>query len=251
MVVFTPWKKTASALFAAGLQSMPRISTKTARSRTETQTTTKRKKRALKSNSLKKQMLSMKPAFHDTVSDNTLTTTLAHNNMYVTSPTQAVGQGTDNTSRIGDEIYLEAMKFRATIHTPDTTGGFVYRIIVGYSGEEINCPTSFTSIAQAEIFLPGTGDKFRTNGINNPKAFTVLYDSTIDFNSLVANTQEVRTVEDTIQLKTKFPYQASGSQYGKNRNLYVAVMGIKIGGITGVTTTGDVFINCDLIFKNC
>lgn len=197
-------------------------------------------------------MLAMKPAFHDTVADGALTVAHTHNTIFAFSPTQAITQGTTNESRIGDAVYLEALKIKGLYHSDAAAGAYTLRILIGYSGEEYNCPGSFiTGFAATDIFLPNTGSTFRTSSIVNPKAFTVLYDSTIEVNSNIVSTQEVKNFEDIIQLKKKFSYQSSGSQYGKDQNLYIILVSTVLGGITGVTSSGATMPTYDLIFKNC
>lgn len=254
MVMFNrPSLKAAAATLLAAASNAPSSTrTRTARSQTATQTTTKRRKRAGKSNSLQMKMLAMKPAFHDTVSDTDLLVSHKHNTLYAFSPTQAVTQGTTNADRIGDAIFLEALKIKGLYHCDAATGAYTLRILIGYSGEEYNCATSFvTGFSITDIFLPNTGSSFRTSSIVNPKAFTVLYDTTVELNSNLANTQEVKNVEDVIQLKKKFAYQSSGSQYAKDQNLYIIVCSTVLGGTTGVTNAGASYLTYDLIFKNC
>lgn len=243
-------KQAAAAILAASTQTARR--TRMARSQTHTQTTTKRRKKAPRANTFKQKMLATKPAFHDSVSDSDLQVAHKHNTIYAFSPTQAITQGTANDNRIGDRVYLEAIKIKGLYHSDSATGAYTMRILVGYSSEEYNAATVFiTGFAITDIFLPNTGSSFRTSSMVNPKAFTTLYDSTIEVNSNIANTQEVKNFEDIIYLKKDFSYQSSGSQYGKDQNLYVIVCSTVLGGTTGVTNAGATFMTYDLIFKNC
>lgn len=253
MVMFNrPSLKAAAATILAASNYGTSTSTKTARSRTQTQTITKRKKKMGRSNTLKKKMLAIKPAFHDSVQDSDLAVAHKHNTIYTFSPTQAITQGTGNDGRIGDKIYLEALKFKGVYHSDAATGAYTLRLLIGYSSEEYNAATGFVSgAAIADFFLPNTGSTFRTSSIVNPKAFTTIYDSTIEVNSNIANTQEIKNFEDAIQLQKDFSYQSSASQYGKSMNLYVVIMSSVLGGTTGVTNSGATIMTYDLIFKNC
>lgn len=245
-------KQAAAAILAASTNAPSSTKTRIARSQTQTQTTTKRRKKAPRANSFKQKMLATKPAFHDSVSDTDLQVAHKHNTLYAFSPSQAITQGTGNDNRIGDRVYLEAIKLKGLYHCDAATGAYTMRILVGYSSEEYNAPSSFiTGFVSTDIFLPNTGNSFRTNSIVNPKAFTTLYDSTIEINSMLANTQEVKNFEDIIYLKKDFPYQSAGSQYAKDQNLYIIVCSAVLGGITGVTNSGATYMTYDLIFKNC
>lgn len=163
--------------------------------------------------------------------------------------TSKIVQGTNVAQREGDSIYLEALKIEGIIHSSVDSNAYKYRILVGYSGEETTAVSfSNAGLTNAEIFLPGTF-ALAACGIVNPKAFTVLYDHVIDLNSQIAGDATVQSFRDTIQLKTKFPYQASASTYGKNKNLYVVVLGYGVG-LAVNDPTGTIFCSMDLIFKD-
>lgn len=243
-----PTLKQTASLLATMLPSRPQ--TKTIRSQNQTMTSKKRKP-APKKNTLKKKMLALKPAFHKTVSDQTTGRSMIQGSIYSFSPTQAVTQGTDNVNRVGDSIYIEALKIKGYFLSNDTSGAYNYRIIVGFSGEEVACAASYSnSWTSTDTFLPLTGVTALTSGIVNPKAFTVLYDATIDINSPGAAQNELHSIDETIQIQTQFDYQGSASQYGKDRNLYVIVMGHRFNAALGADI-GAVYLSHDLIFKNC
>lgn len=205
-----------------------------------------RKRKRVRRHSFKSKIMAAQPAKHHTY---TADQAMTHNTIYTTSPTQGVVQGTTNSTRDGDSIYLAALKGRFHYASATTSNAYVGRIIVGYSGEEYATASDFTSgLGASELFLPGTFG-ISINGIVNPKTFTVLYDETIDVNSQVSAVRDVASGAFTIQLDTQFPYQASGSTFGKIRNLYVVVMSAVMDGATGTTASGDISCALDLIFK--
>jgi len=213
-----------------------------------TVTSNKRKRKQLTS-SIKQVITNEKPAKHRTFFDSEA---LTHNTIYTLSPTQAVVQGDTNENRDGDQIQVCALKLKGSFYAPATANGYSYRFLVGYSGEEYSVAAAFSAsgLVDAEIFLPVTSGGHRTNGIINPKAFTVLHDETIDVNSLLTSVQDVYSYQMLVSLNdAKFPYQSSGSIYGKTRNLYVVVIGCAIGGSTGITDAGVIHLSADLIFK--
>jgi len=210
--------------------------------------TTKRKRKQLTS-TIKRVITNDKPAKHlSFFTDIGLT----HNNIVSMSPTQGVVQGDTNAQRDGDQIQLCALKLKGSFFAPTTANGYSYRIIVGYSGEEYATGTALTvaGLVDADMFLPNTGLGHRTNAINNPKAFTMLHDETVDVNSLITGVQDVYSYSLTIPLNdSKFYYQSSGSVYGKTKSLYVAIIPSVIGGALGITSCGIVHCSADLIFK--
>lgn len=188
------------------------------------------------------QMLNNTPAKHDT---NAPTQALAHNILYTMNITEAIVQGDTNQDRDGDAINLEALKIRASYRSSAASGAYSFRIIVGWSGEEVATAATFTAVglSTGQVFLPGSPAVYLS--IVNPKAFTVLYDETIDVNSQIAAVEDVQSLAKTILLKTKFNYQSTGSTFGKTRNLYILAMGNLVGGVNA----GQIDMHTDCIFK--
>lgn len=217
----------------------------------KSKTGTKRKRVGGKRQSFQKKVLALAGAKHWTVSLNPST---KHNNYYNFSPTVGVVTGTTNNTRIGDEIYLAALKVMASFCTDNTAGAYQYRIIVGFSTTQDTTALIGSAMPQTTqmtaMFLPNTGSNLQTTAIINPKTFTVLDDRTIDSNSQIAATQDIQCVNYTVPINQKFVYFGSTSAYGKTKNLYVLLFPIVLGGVNNVTLTGQHFISTDLIFKD-
>lgn len=179
--------------------------------------------------------------------------TLVHNTVTSMCPTQGITQGDGNTNRDGDAIELEALKLKGSLVTATTAGAYQYRVMVGWSGEEFTTANIATGLVSAigatELFLPST-QGWVNNALVNPKAFTILYDQTFDLNSQIAATQDIYNFNVTVPIHQGFSYQSSGSVQGKNRNLYVVVIGSVAGGTTGTTAAGQILLAYDLVFKN-
>lgn len=200
--------------------------------------------------SFKSRVMAIAPAYHLTVPDSSMSTSLLHNGIYTYNVTAQVVQGTANSNRQGDAIQLLALKLKGVLSTGSPVGAYQIRIIVGWSGEEYNPATLLSSgLGATEVFLPGSSNIYVTNGIVNPKAFTVIYDEVTDMNSVVANAEQTN-IEARVKLSGKFPYQSSAAVYGKTKNLYILAMAIVNGGTSGVTTAGGITMSADLIFKN-
>lgn len=203
----------------------------------------KRRKGAVRT--FRQRVLNVAPAQHAVLQMDPL---LLSNVIYTANVTALVTQGDSIGSRMGDGINLEALKLKGHLFSAAASNAYVYRIMVGYSGEEYASTTlvNTPSLSQAELFL-GT-PTLNTQGIINPKAFTCLYDESFDINSQVDDAKTSATFDVTIPLKKKFVYQANASIYGKDKNLYIVVIGVGADQ-SSATTIGQLTMQYDLIFK--
>lgn len=248
----------AQSLANAGLMMMPQafnqLQTQVApvRKRTVTRGTTStivtgKRKRATNKNSFAAKLMKAQPAKHYA---NSSTFNMTHNTLYTVVPTTGIVQGDTNAQRDGDFIHLAALKIKGAFISDTADGAYTYRILVGYTGEEYNLPTVFGSgLGSTELFITNTPAASVTFGIVNPKAFTVIYDQSLDINSLTATGSDLASFSFTCPLDKKFPYQADGSVFGKSQNLAIVVMAFKSGGVTGTTAAGGISLSYDLIFK--
>lgn len=220
---------------------------------TRTYTSVGRKYRSSRSNnkSFKKKVFDTQPARHFTGEDSEPST---HNTMLTCIPTQGIQQGSTNVSRQGDSIYICALKLKYNFQSAVASNGYQWRILVGWTGEEIttaNIATAFVSgLGATEVFLPTTTTNWVANGIVNPKTFTCLYDQTIDINSQVALSSDLAGDSTTIRINQAFDYQSSGSVMGKSKNLAIVVVGCVVGGVSGTTVVGNVVASWDVIYKS-
>ncbi len=205
----------------------------------------KRRKQPVR-NSFKQQMMKTLSAKHDCFGP---TATLVHNTIYSVNVTEQITQGTSNEGRIGDSIYLEAVKLRGIYTSDSVANAYNCRVIVGFTGEEVVTGTNFSAaaLASGELFLPGAPSNL--TALINPKTFTCLYDEIFDVNSQISSTRDVSSIIATIPLKQTFLYQSSGSVQGKTKNLHIVVISNVYGGTSGVTSTGEIVLAVDTIFK--
>jgi len=206
--------------------------------------TKQRRKKVRFRKSFKQKVMSIPPAKHLTGDSQEI---VQQNVVYTLALTQQIVQGDTNSQRDGDAIYLEALKINGHFQAASTSNAYKCRIIIGYSGEEYN-PNTFTAsqLGTTDVFFSST---FWTNALTNPKAFTVLYDTTLDVNSQVSGVSSLQSYSATIPLKRMHSYQSNGAVYGKTRNLYAVVVPFGVGVAAG-TSVGSIFMNYDLIFKN-
>lgn len=203
-----------------------------------------RQRRTAFRKSFKQKVLSIPPAKHLT-SDSRVG--VGSDTIYSVNVTAQVAQGDANNQRDGDAIYMEALKIKGQFESDPVSNAYKCRVLVGYSGEEYTAASfSSATLVGNQVFFSGTNNY---NAIVNPKAFTCLYDTTMDLNSQIEGDVTIQSFESTIPLKQMLPYQSSGSVYGKYKNLYIVVVayGVGIGAGTGV---GTISCNWDLIFKN-
>lgn len=241
-----------STLFGGSNSVAPKVSQAMSGSRSRSYTKTKRKTRASRSYTLSRAIRGTQPAKHCPFSDISIGSGL-HNNVYTWGPTQAIVRGTANDQRIGDSVFLEAIKLNFYgVSNPAITKAVELRVIVCYSGEEYSTPFAFTAsgLQPSEMFVTSALNGWMPNSLVNPKGITVLDDRTIVYNNSISGVADLESHSYTVSLKTKFPYQSAGSVYGKTRNLYVVVMGSILDGVTNSTLAYSVNFSGDLIFKD-
>jgi len=185
-------------------------------------------------------------------SDNGTTAAMLHLQQRAMGITQRVTQGTTQVTRVGDEINLHAFRFNIILQAPTTAGAYSYRILVVWSGQEY-APTTIntSSLTFSQVFLPNIVAASDNMAIVNKKACTVLHDENIEINSNIASTSDVVAIQREINLRNvSFKYQASGSAYGKNKNLYLVLIPSVVGGTASTTACGTVLINSSLDFRD-
>lgn len=217
--------------------------------RSYTKTDVKYRKPYQKSQTLKKALMATQPAKHCSYSDINVTGT--HNTVYTFGPSQTIVRGTGSDQRIGDSIHMLALKVSGfAISNAAITKAVEFRIMTLWSGEEYSCATSLTTgLTMGEIMITSSTPGWAPNGLINPKAVTILDDRVITLNNSITSVSDLESFSFTVPLNTDFDYQASGSVYGKTRNLYVVVMAAIVDGVTGTTVWGLTNLSADLIFK--
>lgn len=218
-------------------------------SRTYTQTKRKSKLRGPSKGSVLATIRSAQPAKHIS---RQISANLLQNEGQSANLTANIVQGVEDSERLGDSVYLEAVKLNVTCETPTTAGAYSFRLIAGFSGEEYsNVSMANTGLSYAQMFLPATGatNFYQINNAINAKAFTTLFDQVVNINSTISSVRDTQSFHVTIPLKQKFDYQSAFSVYGKTKNLYVYGIGSVAGGTDNTTAVGNVFVTYDLIFK--
>lgn len=242
---FTPPRTPGYGGFAGWISKRQRVGTKYGYSGVGTLMKKKRPRRAFRK-SFKRKVLNVFGAKHLAGTSNV---TITNAVIFTNNVTAQVTQGTSGSTREGDSIYLEAIKIHGHFQSATESNAYKFRLLIGYSGEEYPV-VNFTAgnLTQDELFLPGTTGTM-VNGIVNPKAFTVLYDQTIDLNSQIEGDRTIKSFADTISLKKQFPYQAQASIYGKTQNLYAVIVAYA-PDLAVAVPIGSVLMAYDLIFKD-
>jgi len=221
--------------------------TRYARSRSYT-TVTQKRRRPANSSTLKQVIRSTQPAKHCPINDSTAT--LTHNTLLTLGPTQFISVGSGRDQRIGDGIHLLSMKVSGIVTSvAASTASTQFRIITLWSGEEYTSAANFASgLGNSEIFV-NSGLAWQPNAISNPKAVTILDDRNIVLNNSITGVADLESFNYTVPLNTDFDYQTATSVFGKNRNLYIVVVGSIVGGVSGTTPAGSATVSADVIFK--
>lgn len=193
---------------------------------------------------------SISPANHKIF--NNTSSALTHNTIASINVASNIPQGTSENARHGDQIQLEAIKYRIQLDkNPSTNANTrkVYRVMFvkldSLSGSGVDTWTATV----------GSTDLFHTtavpvHGLVNSKNVTVLLDRMVVMQpQLGTATHDTRFLSGIIPLKCKHVYK-SGTNDGKWCNYYFVVIGFEPGGTTGVTNIGNVLLSADLIFKN-
>lgn len=205
-----------------------------------------RRKRNMLVKSFKSKVKSINPAKH---LSNSTGVTINNTEIYTLNFTSQIVEGTSNAQRLGDSVYLEALKLEGFFQSATAANCYRFRLLVGYSGEEYVPSTLQTgNLVANQLFLPNTITT-PSLGIINPKAFTVLYDEVHDLNSQVVDYRTIGSFRCTIPLKQQFPYQAQGSLLGKLKNLYAVVIAYAADVAVSVPI-GSAVMSYDLIFKD-
>lgn len=229
------------------LPSRKQTALRNARSQTMT-ITQQRKRRRINRVSFKNQLYDNLAAKHINGNQGR---SMTHNTLYTLVPTAIPSQGDSNANRDGDAIVLCALKLNGYYVSDPAAGAYAFRIIVGFTGEEYTNTTFTSGLGASEIFLPTTADVVTSNGIINPKAFTVLHDEKLTLNSEIAATKSRVDYSINVPLNNqKFYYQSAASALGKFKNLVVVICADVDAGSTGTTAVGGTSISWDFIFKN-
>lgn len=150
---------------------------------------------------------------------------MSRGSFYSRNLTALIVQGSADGQRIGDFINLKSLQINGVAIAGSAAQFYVFRILVLYSGEEYNPATMTTGgLGYNEVMVPNAIADTGALATTNPKACTVLVDRMYEVNSLITDKIDAIPIQINVNLKgVKFPYQASGSVYGKAKNLYVVV----------------------------
>lgn len=176
---------------------------------------------------------------------------LLHNVFYSHCPTQMITQGVTNVNRVGDSVYLQDICINGFVNALATKlCNIRLRIIVGWHTKQVAATTlTTTGLASTDIFLPATSTAI-TNGIVNPRSFTVLSDSVIDLNSTNSTSEDIKSFYMTIPLKHNFEYSEGAGTYGKRKNLFVCFLPHEVGAVAVTESAAAVTWSYCLKFKD-
>lgn len=159
------------------------------------------------------------------VSNQTVITSSDSDLFYFTSPTQGITPGTAIGQRIGDQVKLKSLNINGMfIAATNANANVKYRVSVFYCAEaRAAASAAIGAFTLAEMFMPNTfGPPIL--GRFDEKALTVLADMTIDLNSNLSTSQEVKSFAFTVPLRNAvLNFRDSASVFSNKRNLYIMV----------------------------
>lgn len=175
---------------------------------------------------------------------------MTHLTMYTVNLTGNIPQGTNDNSRQGDTIHLEAIKFKLLFDTVTSTNKAAqkqYRVmIVKHDAEYLGGSDSFGSgLGATEIFHGNNAPAYEQI---NSKLCTVLYDKLITVTPQISANNYLSCLSEIIRFNSPFIYK-TGTNFGKMFNYYLVVTGFESNATGGVTNVGTVSFFGDLIFK--
>lgn len=186
------------------------------------------------------------------VSAEVSTSAVVANTIYTISPTQNIAAGTSISGRLGDAVKLHKLRLNGYVFAAALANANAkFRVTVFYSSTAKAASTTTSgAFAPIDLFLNNTYTLSPITGQIDEKALTLLADQTIDLNSIVASSSDVKSWTMDIYLKDiKMNFIESGSAFGETKNLYICYQAYSIAG-ANPTNCGAMFFSYDLQFKD-
>lgn len=215
-----------------------------------TRTTTKRRKPQGNKYGLKTAIRSMESALHlSTPGTGSNYFSATHNTVYSQNCTYNITQGTAQSNRQGDSVFLCALKFSGFHEGPVALqDGLVFRVLVHYA-DPYSGSSTFNSlvIGSGDLFI--ATNQYSSTSIIDPKKVYCVYDKTIEVQPSVTNTYTGTNFNGTVSLNKAINF-LPGTNEVNPRQLYITIIPSIANGTTGVTSCGKFAVSTDLIFKN-
>lgn len=176
--------------------------------------------------------------------------TLAHQTIYSLNPLGNIVRGVNNNNRIGDEIFLEAIKLKGIILTNGTSANTVHLRLMLIKTKQQYLGASDTwgsGVGSTDLFLATSSNL--TIGELDPKLCTKVYDHTHTLSPLISTQTLSKEFDLLVPIKQRFIFQ-TGTNFGKFVNYYWVATAFQFGATSGTTTVALLNMNSDLIFKN-
>jgi len=174
-----------------------------------------------------------------------------NDDIHVLSPTQNIAPGTAINQRIGDQVKLKSLNINGFFSAATLANANVkFRVSVFYCPEGKSASSGTTgAFTAAELFQPNTATT-PSYAQFDEKAVTVLADMTMDLNSNISTSQEVKSFVINIPLKNvKCNYKEAGSAFAMKKNIYIMVTGYTPVALN-VGDLGQLFYSYDLEFTD-
>lgn len=170
--------------------------------------------------------------------------------IYTTAPLQSVAQGTGDSNRIGNQIYLKNLHLRMTFSGALASLNARFRVMVLWLDKQVSIPAisaTNAGVINTDLFF---GNYRLVNAlINNKLEHKVIYDKVINIES--KNTSIPQGLLDVrVPLNTKVTYLTAGGVFTKEKQLYVCWMPSIPFATSGVASAWQVNIDQLLTYKD-
>lgn len=185
---------------------------------------------------------------------NEIHTGMVQNNIYTSCLVTEIGQGTSNTTRVGDSIFIRGFNVKLQLQNASTgtNNSTMFRWMAIETGIEVAAGLSgawtTAGMTALQLFLNGIVTNGTTQGLVNYKDITVLADHCFEVTPKIASQLVVSKHSIYVPYNKKYLYQQQNSGYNKFKQIYFVAMAINPG--SGVVTVGDLYQSTDIVFKN-
>jgi len=213
-------------------------------------TVTKRKRARKYNGGLKQVIRGMESALHLTSNaTSSANFSTSHNNVYSKNLCYDLTQGTAQSNRQGDNVYLCSLRLSGFYESPvAAANGVIYRVIVYWSDIYAGTGNFGTAtVTTGDLFI-NSGDRNATL-LTDPKKITVLYDETTTIQPSISGVYTANDINAKISIEKAVKF-TPGSNELNPRNLYVTIIPSVANGTAGITDGGKFIIGTDIVFKN-
>lgn len=166
--------------------------------------------------------------------------TLKHNTLYTTAPTQVVVRGDAGNQRTGDQIYLRYLKLHGVVGNRTTQDQSTFRVLL------VKCENRFTATNPDTTWFSGVGISniffaaldYAYALVDPNLECKVLYDKLYTVRANQSGTLNTQQFEASVPIMKMLTYDKQNQTYFKDEQYYWVVIPSTPNGVTGTTDVG-------------